>query len=47
MDVSINQTQADNIIALVECLKAISAGDVKISFYAEKMYSKNGDTIIY
>lgn len=47
MRVSDNNTSADNIIKLVECLKVIQINDLKIGFYAEKMYGKNGETIVY
>lgn len=47
MRVSNNNTSADNIIKLVECLKVIQINDLKIGFYAEKMYGKNGETIVY
>ncbi len=47
MRVSDNTTSADNIIKLVECLKVIQINDLKIGFYAEKMYGKNGETIVY
>lgn len=47
MRVSDNKTTADNIIKLVECLKKIEVKDVKIGFYAEKMFDGNGNTISY
>lgn len=40
MRVSDNNTSADNIIKLVECLKKIQINDLKIGFYTEKCMAR-------